>query len=196
MSVPTSLSLLISPVDHHPPGRNTGYKAFDPSHPCRKCWDKYSKPYSGPIVYSSWNDGPSNRQRPLLNLRSAATNPSLSFSRSLSSIVNQARNDLSSSSSNPVRRSHPPPSSPSRRFPIPPPLPPRPRSDFITAPVNRSTSSTFPRNGPPSSPVLRPGDPRIGGNLCWNCLGSGRTFGLLLLTNNTCNLCGGIGRVL
>ncbi|KAF9646514.1 hypothetical protein BDM02DRAFT_3188791 [Thelephora ganbajun] len=35
---------------------NTGYKSSDPSHPCRKCWEKYSKPYSGPIIYSSWND--------------------------------------------------------------------------------------------------------------------------------------------
>ena len=184
---------------HLLPGRNTGYKSFDPSHPCRKCWDKHSKSYSGPIIYASWNDGPSNRQRPLSNLRSTATNPSLSFTRSLSSIVNQARDDLSSSSANPARRSHPSPSSPvhpSRRFPVPPPLPARPRSESITTQVNRNTSSNWPRSPAPPPVSLRPGDPRIGGNLCWNCLGSGRTFGFLLLTNNTCDLCGGVGRLL
>lgn len=178
------------------PGHNTGYKSFDPSHPCRRCWEKYSKPYSGPIVYSSWNDGPSNRQRPLSYLRSSATSPSLSPSRSLSSIANQVRNDLSSVPSNSDRRSHPPSSPaayPPPRFPVPPPLPARPQSDYT---MNRSTSSAWTRNGPSSPPVLRPGDPRIGGNLCWNCHGSGRTFGFLLLTNNTCDLCGGVGRLL
>lgn len=181
----------------HPPGRNTGYKSFDPSQPCRKCWDKYSKSYSGPIIYAPWNDGPSNRQKPLFDLRSSAANPSLSLTRSLSSIVNQARNDLSSSSGASAARLHPPsPVYPSRPFPTPPPLPPRAQSSCITSPLNRSASSTWSPGGRPPSVVFRPGDPRIGGNLCWNCLGSGKTFGFLLLTNNTCDLCGGIGRLL
>ena len=186
------LLLLSAPVDRMP-GRNTGYKSFDPSHPCRKCWDKYSKPYSGPIVYTSWNEGPSNRQRPLLNIRPSAANPSLSFSRSLSSIVNQARNDLYSFPGNSPRHSHPPPPPPS--FPVPRPFPSRPQSGFITTSANRSPSPAWSRNGPSPPAVLRPGDPGIGGTPCWNCLGSGRTFGFLLLTNNTCDLCGGIGRL-
>ena len=188
------------------PGRNTGYKSFDPSHPCRRCWERFSKPYSGPIVYGSWNDGTSNRQRPLLNHRSNATNPSLSLSRSLTSIVNLAREELSSLPGNSVGRSFPPassPLSPGPRFPVPRPAPPpRPTSMFSSSSgggngstLDRSGSS-WTRNRPPSPPVFRPGDPRIGGNLCWNCLGSGKTFGFLLLTNNTCDVCGGIGRVL
>ena len=189
MSVCLPAPVFPAPIDRLQ-GHNTGYKAFDPSHPCRKCWDKYSKPYSGPIIYASWNDGPSNRQRPLLNLRSAATNQSLSFSRSLSSIVNQVRNDLSSPAGSSAGRPPSSPVYPSRRFPAPPPLPPRPRSDYF-APAIRSTSAR-----PPPPAALQPGDPRIGGNLCCNCLGSGRTFGFLLLTNNTCDLCGGIGRLL
>ena len=179
-------------------GNNTGYKSFDPSHPCRKCWERYSKPYSGPIIYASWNDGPSNRQRPLSNFRSSATNPSLS--RSISSIIDRARSDLYSFPDSSVRRSLPPPSSPvyPPRSPLPTTLPPRPRpqSDYVTTAMSRSISSTWPRNSPPSPPVLQPGDPRIGGNMCWNCNGSGRTFGFLLLTNNTCGLCNGIGRLL
>ena len=194
----------LAPADYTA-GHNTGYKSFDPSHPCRKCWEKYSKPYSGPIIYASWNDGPSNRQRPLLNPRSSTSTPSLA--RSISSIVNQARNDLSSIADNPARRSLPPPSSssavyPPRRShpsPFPPPLPPRPRSDFVRASVwstsSSTSTSTCHRSAPPPTAVLRPGDPRIGGRPCWNCSGSGRTLGFLLLSDRMCDVCAGLGRL-
>ena len=185
------------PLIVHLPGRNTGYKSFDPSHPCRRCWERFSKTYSGPIVYASWNDGGSNRQKPLLNHRSNATNPSLSFSRSLSSLVNQAREELSSIPSGSAGRSFLNPSSPlapAPRFPVPHPAPPRPQSGLGSGTLGRNASA-WSRNSSPL-PAFRPGDPRIGGNLCWNCLGSGRTFGFLLLTNNTCDVCSGIGRVL
>lgn len=41
---------------------NTGYKFNDPQHPCRKCWEKYSKPYSGALTYAPSSDasGPSS----------------------------------------------------------------------------------------------------------------------------------------
>lgn len=148
-------------------------------------------------MYSSWNAGPSNRQRPLLNLRSSPTHPSLSMSRSLSSIANPTRGDLSSVPGNSDRRSLAPPSSPVYPPPRPPipPLPPRPPSDYTPMSMSRSTPSIWPRNSP-ASPVYRPGDPRIGGNLCSNCCGSGRTFGFLLLSNNACDTCGGVGRIL
>ncbi|EJU03882.1 hypothetical protein DACRYDRAFT_115186 [Dacryopinax primogenitus] len=29
---------------------NTGYKEFDPSHPCRKCWQKYGRPFRPPLT--------------------------------------------------------------------------------------------------------------------------------------------------
>ncbi|KZT56831.1 hypothetical protein CALCODRAFT_497008 [Calocera cornea HHB12733] len=29
---------------------NTGYKAFDPSHPCRKCWQRYGRPFVAPLT--------------------------------------------------------------------------------------------------------------------------------------------------
>ncbi|KAF9233729.1 hypothetical protein BU15DRAFT_90246 [Melanogaster broomeanus] len=35
--------------------RNTGYKNHDPSHPCRKCWEKYAKPYTGALAYTPWS---------------------------------------------------------------------------------------------------------------------------------------------
>src|SRR5882724_5775381 len=50
-------------------GNNTGYKKNDPTHPCRKCWDKFAKPFNGALLYadfsaSSGSTG-SNFQRPL-----------------------------------------------------------------------------------------------------------------------------------
>lgn len=182
------------------PGHNTGYKAYDPSNPCRKCWEKYSKPYSGPIIYSSWMPGPSNRQRPLLNLRSSITGPSHSLSRSISTLVNQVRDDLSSYPGNSARGSPPPSSSqvyPSlRNTSAPPPSSPRHQFDYASTPMNSRTSSTCPRNFPTPPVVLQPGDPRIGGQLCRNCFGSGRTLGFLLLSERPCGVCGGTGRLL
>ncbi|KAF9779243.1 hypothetical protein BJ322DRAFT_1089393 [Thelephora terrestris] len=190
----------------YPPGyecqkcHNTGYKSYDPSNPCRKCWEKYSKPYSGPILYATWGPGPSLKQRPLLNLRSSSMDPRLSLSRSITSIVNQARNDLSSYPGRSAWRSFAPPSSPSSSqvYPSPasPPLPPRPQSHYDTTPANDRTSYNHSRNSFPPSAVLEPGDPRIGGRLCSNCYGCGRTLGFLMLSDRTCDLCGGMGRLL
>ena len=183
------------------PGRNTGYRSYDPSNPCRKCWEKYSKPYSGPIIYSSWGPGPSNRQRPLLNLRPGVRDHSRSLSQSVNSLVNQVRDDLSSLASYPgnsARYSFPPSSPqvyPPRNISAPPPSSPCRRPDYISTSVDSGMSSTWPRSAPPPPVVLRPGDPRIGGQPCHNCFGSGRTFGFLLLSERTCSACGGTGRL-
>ncbi|KAH7910242.1 hypothetical protein BJ138DRAFT_132744, partial [Hygrophoropsis aurantiaca] len=64
VDVPDDGSPTIMPVPGHPllkngmllvyPGqffcmkcRNTGYKNYQPSNPCRKCWTNFSKPYNG-----------------------------------------------------------------------------------------------------------------------------------------------------
>lgn len=40
---------------------------------------------------------------------------------------------------------------------------------------------------------MRPGDPRLGGRLCWKCGGTGRiTF--FMFEGGMCNVCGGVGR--
>ncbi|BGP70395.1 hypothetical protein NBRC10513v2_003754 [Rhodotorula toruloides] len=78
----------------YPPGkdvcwkcRNTGYKPFepysgyqgdDPSHPCRKCWAKYGKPYSTALRISLENPTapvPPNYQRPLRLISTPQTRP-------------------------------------------------------------------------------------------------------------------------
>ncbi|CAK5284075.1 unnamed protein product [Mycena citricolor] len=48
---------------------NSGYKNFDPTRPCSKCWDHYARPYAGALVYapdaSSGSSQSTNLQRPL-----------------------------------------------------------------------------------------------------------------------------------
>ena len=38
-------------------GLNTGYKHFDPDQPCKKCWTKYGRPFTGPLAYSYSSSG-------------------------------------------------------------------------------------------------------------------------------------------
>lgn len=60
-----------------------------------------------------------------------------------------------------------------------------------------------PIQGIPSNPtsalVVRPGDSRIGGRLCWNCHGKGEIedeglFGMLFTSSDRCRVCMGAGR--
>lgn len=171
-------------------GNNTGYKHYDPSHPCSKCWTKYAKPYSGPIAYAPWSsagDGTPSQagtdlQRPL---------------RALQSPTN-----------------YPPPPSPSASSPIAHYPPPRQhtaltRSSTMYAPsyargfpmsspdssLYAGPSTQYAPGPPPGAVVVQPGDPRIGGRLCPRCNGSG-TVSLFFFDQSTCDLCDGAGRVL
>ncbi|KAJ7050710.1 hypothetical protein C8F01DRAFT_677278 [Mycena amicta] len=43
--------MLVYPAGHEcHKCNNTGYRHSDPSHPCRRCWDKYAKPYAGALL--------------------------------------------------------------------------------------------------------------------------------------------------
>jgi len=35
------------------PSNNPGFRNFDP--PCRKCWERYSRPYTGALAYTLWS---------------------------------------------------------------------------------------------------------------------------------------------
>lgn len=145
-------------------GYNTGYKHYDPSRPCTKCWLKYSKPFTGPLAYSysssstSSNTQNTNLQKPL-----------------------------------PL---HVP--GPNRR--IAPSLPPRPGFQNYPSPPmggysNRGSSTALVSGyggPPPGAVVYSPGDPRIGGNLCWSCNGKGSVS--ILIDKIRCPVCGGCGR--
>ncbi|KAF5361902.1 hypothetical protein D9756_002097 [Leucocoprinus leucothites] len=144
---------------------NTGYKGSDPHRPCKKCWTKYAKPFSGPLVYSYTSSATSsntqniNLQRPLSNT--------------------------------PNRSGHPPP-----QF-FPPPARPA-NNGWHSVPQGGTRSgashvSSGPRIGPPpGATIYRPGDPRIGGDLCWRCSGKG-TMNIIIDVIN-CPICGGCGR--
>ncbi|KAL8280966.1 hypothetical protein RQP46_006645 [Phenoliferia psychrophenolica] len=55
----------------YPPGHfcskcgNTGYKQNDPSHPCRKDWEKYSKPFTAAFRLAPDQEPAANFQKPL-----------------------------------------------------------------------------------------------------------------------------------
>ena len=69
-----------------------------------------------------------------------------------------------------------------------PNIPPPPRVQY-TSPYTTSTLHA----PPPGSTVVRPGDPRIGGTMCYKCLGSGVVQ--FLIFEDVCVVCGGVGRV-
>jgi hypothetical protein len=47
----------------------------------------------------------------------------------------------------------------------------------------------------PHAVPVRPGDPRLGGQVCRKCRGTG-TLPLLIIDVRPCSVCGGIGREL
>jgi hypothetical protein len=153
-------------------GQNTGYKNFDPSHPCRKCWDRFSKAFTSILASSPWS-----------GQGSGATSQSergRTFQRPLPA--------FKPPQVQPPRLQVPPPQ------PMPgayPPLSPvgMPSPTLRIAPV---PSGAVP---PPGATVVMPGDPRIGGRLCWRCGGRGVTP-FLIFDEITCDTCAGIGRLM
>jgi len=144
---------------------NTGYKAYDTSSPCRKCWERYAKPYAGAITYAPWTSPApdTNYQKPLPLFRPPANN---AHQRSLT-ISHQRSTSFA------------PPRSPSTR---------------LSPVISSVQSQPAVRLGPQGNHlIVRPGDPRIGGRLCQRCFGSGTAP--VFLFDDTCGSCGGVGRV-
>jgi len=145
---------------------NTGYKHNDPMHPCKKCWSKYSTPFTGAITYAF-----SSPSAPEQGRSDSGVVGSKIFQRPLPRF------------NGPVR---PVPPRSSTLYPqpqnLPPPLPPR---------IQHISSYARP---PPNATFLAPGDPRIGGRLCWKCDGTGRKVSWTLDATQ-CNKCSGSGRV-
>lgn len=195
-SVRRTLLLFFGPADLGGTiGNNTGYKNFDPGHPCSKCWQKHSKAYSGPLTYAPWANRPAdtNFQRPLprtfgpgstaLSLQrgqstarpSWNTGPGESYRSSSSSWGNSSSNVSlcrTFSSSRGTRLSK-------GRLAL-----------SIATEIASAAGRGNSRSGthlqdrspqvvrglglpPPGAVVVRPGDPRIGGRRCWNCGGDG-----------------------
>ncbi|KAF8888053.1 hypothetical protein BD779DRAFT_1672463 [Infundibulicybe gibba] len=147
---------------------NTGYKRNDPKNPCRKCWSKYAKPFSGALAYTPFS--PPSASTP------APPSGSKSFQRPL---PYQAPPPI------PPQQQYRPPPGPSQHHYNQPPYHPNAPRQF------QHISAYAPP--PPGALVYPAGDPRIGGRLCWQCDGKGR-IGFLIF-EEACEACGGIGRV-
>ncbi|EGN96951.1 hypothetical protein SERLA73DRAFT_185206 [Serpula lacrymans var. lacrymans S7.3] len=149
--------------------RNTGYKNYDPSHPCRKCWDKFGKSYTGALTYTPWSNNPSST--------STSRN---SFQRPLPSFTPP---HMSTSSSRSVSSAYPPP-----------------QNDHHQQSYNQQQQQYYAYNPvaglhpPPGAITVKPGDPRLGGCICWRCGGLG-SLSVLIIDVRPCPVCAGTGRV-
>ncbi|EPT01172.1 hypothetical protein FOMPIDRAFT_159461 [Fomitopsis schrenkii] len=164
---------------------NMGYRNNDPTTPCYKCWEKYARPFAGPLTSMDWKAAytPSNArlsyQRPLPRF----TPPQMS-SMGMSTPASRA-SSLS-------RASGYPGSSSSRILPIAGGG--IPMGLYLDSAQGRPGPTVrVADNPPPGATVLRPGDPRLGGRLCWRCGGSGITT-FLIFDEQPCSVCDGIGR--
>ncbi|KAG2014074.1 hypothetical protein CC2G_010921 [Coprinopsis cinerea AmutBmut pab1-1] len=148
---------------------NIGYK-LPSMKPCKRCWPKYGKPFSGPLAYSFGDPNASNAtnfQRPLPPRQRPPPPPRPSYG----------------SSSFPSSVFRAPLVSPSYR----------PQTVVIPGHGHGYPHAAAPGRPPAGSVVYNAGDPRIGGNRCWRCHGSG-TISLLIIDREQCPVCGGIGR--
>jgi hypothetical protein len=161
-------------------GNNTGYKQYDHRKPCKKCWSKYAKPFSGPLAYSysssatSSNTQNINLQRPLPNLNqntSPQRSPPQQTNRLLRPPPHHPLSNSRPASYNGMRSSPP--------------------GGYLNRGPGIYTTSGFGQL-PPGATVYRPGDPRIGGDLCWRCNGKG-TMNIFIDIIN-CPICNGCGR--
>jgi hypothetical protein len=149
-------------------GLNTGYKNNDPSHPCRKCWDRFNKPFTSVLASSPWGVQASSGSE-------SQSQRGRTFQRPLPAYKP------------PQARAQPP------QPPMPGSYPPHSPSG-MQSPISRPMPTPFAGVPPPGSTVVMPGDPRIGGRLCWRCGGRGTTP-FLIFDEMTCETCGGIGRL-
>ena len=148
-----------------PKGHNVGYKDANPLKPCKHCWKKYAKPFTGPLVYSfpsntASSSLASNFQKPLPLYASSPVPP---ISSSSSPNINYGAR-----SSGHTHNHH-------GRF----------RNPGLMPPTPPSTSNAV---------TYMAGDPRIGGSLCLRCGGRGN-IEVFLFDQETCPVCSGVGRV-
>ncbi|KAH0583244.1 hypothetical protein H2248_011123 [Termitomyces sp. 'cryptogamus'] len=161
---------------------NTGYKHSDPTHPCKKCWSKYSKPFSGPLAYA-FSLPASHADSPLSSKSKWTSKTQTTFQRPLPDLLRSRWQR------------------PQAPAPLPPtPLPFQPQHQRIPLPggygyTPAPTTCVYASGRrPPNAVVYTAGDPRLGGRPCWNCDGKG-SVSLLFLGSEVCEVCSGVGRV-
>lgn len=168
---------------------NTGYKHLDPSNPCMKCWSKYAKPFAGPLTYAPWgtpNANGNNFQQPLPALpQGPAGAPRFPPPPQHAAVVRSASTS---------RAGYPGAAAHATGIPMANGgfLPAAGFAGPFHSPPAPGPSTAYARAPPPGATVVRPGDPRIGGKLCWRCGGRGTTT--FIIFEETCNVCDGLGR--
>ncbi|KAF8075352.1 hypothetical protein FPV67DRAFT_629889 [Lyophyllum atratum] len=163
-----------------PKCHNIGFKHADPSHPCRKCWSKYSKPFSGPLAYSFSSPA------------SPSSTTTTTFQRPLPAFRSPRQAAPPPPPSPPRHPQQHPPHQPAYHIPSPPnPIPHQP----YAAPPHQQIRTLSPYAAPPPDAIVYPaGDPRLGGRMCWNCGGRG-SVSLFMFDSMRCEGCAGLGRV-
>ncbi|WWD19097.1 hypothetical protein CI109_103555 [Kwoniella shandongensis] len=170
---------------------NTGYKANDPSNPHETDWRKYGKPYNSALSHSfaiSTNPSSnpstissSNFQRPLPTYN--APPPQIANGN----IPPPPPSHQGKWNTYPGQMAPPPPPPPPMMMHPPPPLHAMPGQQIFV----QATAGPV----PPGALVVGPGDPRIGGRLCWRCSGSGREISFFGFDDGRCYECRGLGRL-
>ncbi|KIM79166.1 hypothetical protein PILCRDRAFT_570608 [Piloderma croceum F 1598] len=150
-----TIPMLISPLPSFHIDNNMGFKNFDPTHPCRQCWEQYSRPYVDAITYTPWSSSSAS-------VSGSTSRSNAHFQRPLPAFNTSYTLHTSASQSHPPSQHACSVSSPNF-----PPL----RIQYAPSPSPHPTST--PHAPPSGSTVVRPGDPRIGGTMCYKCLGSG-----------------------
>ncbi|GMK53598.1 hypothetical protein CspeluHIS016_0101840 [Cutaneotrichosporon spelunceum] len=149
---------------------NTGYKGANPRSPCSSDWRKYGRPFSGALA-ASYAAPPAGGNMSVVGANN--------FQQPLPAGGQQNNMPLLSHHGGggyPGQHAYrPPPPRPQMR-------PPPPQMRHTYAP-------------PPGALVVQPGDPRIGGQLCYQCGGTGRELSLFLFDDGPCHRCRGVGRI-
>ncbi|SCV73289.1 BQ2448_7215 [Microbotryum intermedium] len=181
--------ILVFPIgkDVCPKCHNTGYKPFvgtggdDPNHPCRNCWKKYGRPFSGAIQIAALSTPtPTNYQRPLRPQPVHRPPTAAQFGGYPGAVyhgqeggrpVMQGQGVYGGGGGGGASMG---------------------MGYNGVAPSQIHVTHQPPMGG--GAIVLRPGDPRLGGMRCYRCGGDGTTWGILF-QDETCDLCKGVGRV-
>ena len=197
----------------------------NPLKPCKSCWHRYGKAYTG-AVKNAYEQGGAHGyladqriQQPLRfytpmqshAFHPPAPRPPQPFSPSMGTQPPSgpsSRPDVypeDQHSSVPPRYdvvSHTSSEKPLMQQDYPlyaPPPPPRPMPCYAPPPPGAAPLvDWYGYQPPPGAVAVMPGDPRIGGTLCYKCGGTGNANDLFSLfgLDDECNTCGGAGRIM
>ncbi|SDA02826.1 BZ3500_MvSof-1268-A1-R1_Chr11-1g03176 [Microbotryum saponariae] len=205
--------ILVYPIgkDSCPKCHNTGYKPFvgrggdDPNHPCRKCWEKFGRPFTGAIrIAATSTPTPPNYQRPLRPSYRPPTGiqfgggvyPGAAYRQAQRpGMMQQQATAMGNTYGQPNATFNPP-----SRIHVThqPPIGGGAVGTFgqillLTAHFAVLEPELIRSHYNPLA-VFRPGDPRLGGMRCYRCGGEGTTWGIFF-QEETCDLCRGVGRL-